>query len=298
MEELKDPKSIEETTPKKKKKKTGIMYEDKLYVPVDRKKYKVKNILNMDFYSRQCKEYLVTSYEMLSEKIVDEMLENNILVLHPNWFRSDLTAIKGNKLFRDIQSNTSDYKVSRIFNNFRFPKYAQMYTSIETVMNNTREKMIGPGSELYKKKVLSCITHVLNSPLTTKTLIFNRGFCKEKLIYSLSCAEFSELSLGNYPYLAVKSHIDGDPLSSVGILFKMPGLCDSNMIFISCVSDCTNMDFEEFLTKISERKIGKIVGKEIYIPPYERFGFLLDPETLEEYMRYEEYYVKEEINYE
>lgn len=286
MNEEQNPKSIEVTKPKKKKKKTGIIYGNKFYVPGDRAKFEVKNILNMTSYSTQCHEYLVNRYSHLSEKIVSKMLENHEFVMMPSWSRAMDNIMKDlNKdLYEKIMNEMSGYASSNFLRDLRYPKYASISTDMETMMKNMVDCIRSTVTPSYENEIFNSIRFIKNSLKLLSIESNQQKFLRNANIYIGSCAEFALFNpQDNYPAVAftIKPvtgyRNDGQMYCKYGILFKMKEIREDKTIFIEENEFLNYSNWKEFIGALELGRVGKILGETVYIPPYAKVGFMLNP---------------------
>ena len=294
MEEQ-NPKSIEDTKPKKKKKKTAIMYGGKFYVPVDREKYNVKNSLNIGYYSTQCYEYLVTRYYFLSEKVVSMMLDNHIFVMMPSWSPcvDRITQDLNKSLFDKIFQNISKYKESKYLRDIRFPKYAAIFNFMESMMKNMVDCIQSTITPSYENEIFNSIRFIKNSLELLSIESNKQKFLRNANIYIGSCAEFALFNpQDNYPAVAftIKPvtgyRNDGQMYCKYGILFKMKEIREDKTIFIEENEFLNYSNWKEFIGALELGRVGKILGETVYIPPYAKVGFMLDPTVVSDMLHF------------
>lgn len=276
----------------KKKKKNGIMFNEKLYVPVNQKKYHVKNIFNMPDFTIQCDDYLRNKYRFLSEKLINEILAHNIFVMMPSWSNhvDSIMNDLNRTLYNTILHNISDYKECKFLREIRYPKYASLFNAIECIMLHSMSLFKDPDENpLYQNRLFQAIRYLRNSiciqPIYARSN--NIEFLRDICIYMCSCAEFVFLDPYNFPlvsvieskYPIIVEGTDNDEIvyPKQGILFKMKNIRDGKTIFITEYESLNYNEWSTFISALDSGKIGKVVGETVYILPYTKVGFIPDP---------------------
>lgn len=298
MIEEKESKTIEETKPKKKKKKVGILYENKFYVLVDRAKYIVKNVLNFGSYSTLCQEYLVDKYRSISEKSVNTLLLDNNFIMMPTWSNciDDIMEEENKDLFNTILQKVSDYRDCKVLKDLRYPKYASIFNFMEDQMKDVID--LTRNSEhlmITESKILYSIQYIKRAIEGISKESVDVNFLKNASMYIGTCADFVSFDpQDGYPAIAITldpvdmRFVDDEKFSRYGILFKMKGVMQGKTIFIEeyDYNSGSCLNWEEFIKSIDNGKVGKVVGEGIFIPPYKKIGFVLNPLTLVKAIRW------------
>ena len=280
---------------KPKKYKRGILYNGQLYTQLKTSKQssvRVKNVLSIgsSFYV-ECNKYLLNGkYFNIDKDMIAYLLKKRIYVEYP----TDSTLIDLCKTYESI-GITDDAK--KLLEKSLAGKLPPPWTSscIFELVSLKRDRMeyensmekIKYASELSLLNNIKCLLemgrYIIDIRKSFQTLHLSKMSA-----YHGTFADVATCNSGKFPQIAIVEYPEIDLIlnggyyatSDCGVIFKMTDVCGSLPILLAN-KELRKINsiktYDEFIQKIQNREIGKIVGRDIYISPYDYAMIFVNP---------------------
>lgn len=280
---------------KPKKYKRAILYGGQLYTPLKASKQsyvRVENVLSIgSSFHVECNKYLLNGkYFNIDKDTIAYLLKKRVYVEYPT--DSSLNDLR--EMYESIGITNDATKVlEKLLTDKLLPPFTSScifelatLKKDRIVYEDSMEK-IEYASRLSLLNNIKCLLEMGRYIISIRKR-FQTSHLSKISAYHGTFADFATCNSSKFPQIAIVEYPEKEltlngtyfVTSDCGVLFKMTDICNSLDILIKgreLRKINSIRTYDEFIQKIQNREIGKIVGRDVYISPHDYAMILVNP---------------------